>query len=288
MSFIKSLSFWYACSNPDCKAAGVTTRLVCSGAYLDGERFCSPECLRLGLDNHLGELITRPMRATVRRPHRIPLGLTLISRGDINNETLRSALLQQKKEPTKRIGQILMEMSAVTEAQVTSAVASQWSVPVFKLNPERVPPAASLLPVYLMERYGMLPVHYNKEGKRLHVAFMQNLDHTVLYSVEKMLGVRTESCIADESVVSRLIRKAGQDERPAEYVLKSMTQRELVSMLAGYTLRLRAERLTATRCHDQIWARAVSKGDSATHFLFAAPETSENSSSFETNSHSVR
>jgi hypothetical protein len=287
MSFIKSLSFWYNCANPACKSARMATRLVCSGAYLDGQRFCSPDCLQTGLDSHLSELIMRPMRATIRRQHRIPLGLTLVSRGDIDTATLRAALLQQKKDPSRRLGQILIQMSAVSEGQVTNAVASQWSVPVFKLNPDKVPPAALQIPFYLMERYRMIPVHFNKEGKRLHLAFAQTVDHSVLYSIEKMLGVHTESCIADESVITRLISLAGQDERPAEYVLKSMTQRELVSMLAGYAIRLHAERVTATRCHDQIWARTVGKGETATHFMFSAPETAENPSSFEVERHAI-
>jgi hypothetical protein len=288
MSFLKSLSFWHHCANPDCKSARMSTRLVCSGAFLDGQRFCSPECLQVGLDINLAELMTRPLRATVRRQHRIPLGLTLVSRGDIDTATLRSALQQQKQQPERRIGQILIEMKAVTESQVTGAVASQWSVPVFKLNPDKVPQSALQIPVYLMERYGMIPVHFNQEGKRLHLAFAQTVDHSILYSIEKMLGVHTESCIADETTVTRLIALAAQIERPAEYVLKSMTQRELVSMLAGYAIRLRAERITATRCHDQIWARTVGKAESATHFLFAAPETAENSSPYEIERHVAR
>jgi len=82
-----------------------------------------------------------------------------------------------------------------------------------------------------------------------------------------MLGVTTEACIADESTIVRLMRCAAHQERPAEYVLHSLSRTELVSMITGYALRLRAERISAASCNDQIWVRAVSKDTISTHFL---------------------
>src|ERR1700761_386544 len=248
----KAISWLNTCANPVCKAKPMRTRLLCSGAYLGQSRYCSPECLQTGLAERFAELIQKPKSVPVRRQHRIPLGLELVSRGCISTATLRTALQQQKQQPETRLGQILMNMGAVSEEQITSAIASQWSVPMFRLDPTQVPEAAQLVPVALMQRYKMLPVHFAKQTNKLHLAFAQVVDHSILYSIQQMLGVITEACIADESSLVRVIGCAAHQERPAEYVLNSLSGTELVSMIAGYALRLRSERISAASCNDQI------------------------------------
>lgn len=263
----KAISWLNSCANPVCRAKSMRIRLHSSGAYLGQARYCSPECLQTGLAERFAELIQRPKSVLVRRQHRIPLGLELVSRGCIGVETLRKALQQQKQQPEMRLGQILMNMGAVSEEQITAAIASQWSVPVFRLDPTQVSEAAQLIPVALMQRYKMLPVHFVKQTNKLHLAFAQVVDHSILYSIQQMLGVTTEACIADESSLLRVIGCAAHQERPAEYVLNSLSCTELVSMIAGYVLRLRSERIFAANCNDQIWVRAVSRATVATHFL---------------------
>src|SRR6266851_5350588 len=65
--------------------------------------------------------------------------------------------LHEGLSPGIRLGRILIDMKAVTEDQVTTAVAFQWSVPVFRLHENVVPEAARLVPFALLERYRMLP-----------------------------------------------------------------------------------------------------------------------------------
>ena len=267
MTFKKAISWFNTCANPGCQAKPVRTRLLCSGTFLGQARFCSPECLRAGLAERFAELTQRPKNVPSRRQHRIPLGLELVSRGCIGSDTLKKAIERQKQSPETRLGQILIGMGAVSEEQVTSAIASQWSVPVFRLDPTLVPEAAQLVPFALMERYKMLPVHFVKQTNKLHIAFSQVVDHSILYAIQQMLGVTTEPCIADESALLRAIGRAAHQDRPAEYVLNSMSGAELVSMIAGYALRLRSERISAANCNDQIWVRAVSRSTIATHFL---------------------
>jgi hypothetical protein len=266
MTLKKAISWLNTCASPVCKAKP-SNRLFSNGAYLGQARYCSPDCLRIGLTERIGELTQRPKTVPVRRQHRIPLGLELVSRGCINAETLRAALQQQKQQPETRLGQILIHMGMVTEEQVTAALASQWSVPVFRLDPNQIPEATQLVPFALMQRYKMLPVHFVKQTNKLHLAFAQVVDHSILYSIQQMLGVTTEACIADESSLMRVISCAAHQERPAEYVLNSLSGTELVSMIAGYALRLRSERISAASCNDQIWVRAVSRATVATHFL---------------------
>jgi len=264
----KTISWLNLCANSACRAKPMRTRLLCSGAYIGEERYCSPDCLHAGLAQHFAELLQKPKAVPGKRQHRIPIGLELVSRGYISGQTLQTALQRQRQNPNLRLGQILVDMRSVSEEQITTAVAAQWSVPVFRAERSRVPEAALLLPVALMTRYKMLPVHFNKQQNRLHVAFAQVVDSSVLYSIEKMLGMTTEACIADESVLLHLLELACNQERPAEYVLNNLSVPELASMIAGYALRLRTERIKASSCHGQLWVRATTKGTVATHFMF--------------------
>ncbi len=265
----RAISWLNVCANSACRAKPVRTRLLCSGAYIGEERYCSPDCLQAGLALHFAELLQKPKGVQSKRQHRIPLGLELVSRGYISGKTLQTALQRQKQHPTLRLGQILIDMGSISEEQVTTALAGQWSVPVFRPDPSHVPEAAQLLPVALMQRYKMLPVHFNKQQKQLHLAFAQAVDSSVLYSIEQMLGVTTEACMADESVLVHLLELASNQQRPAEYVLNNLSATELVSMIAGYALRLRAEHIRTSSCHGQIWVRATAKDTVATHFLFS-------------------
>jgi hypothetical protein len=271
----RAIAWLNVCANSGCHAKPVRTRLLCSGAYIGEERYCSPDCLHAGLAQHFAELLQKPKSAQNKRQHRIPLGLELVSRGYIDGHTLQAALQRQKQQPDARLGQILMSMGAVSEEQITTAVAAQWSVPVFRPDPCRVPEAAQLLPFALMEQYKMLPVHFGKQQNRLHLAFAQAVDYSVLYAIEQMLGVTTEACMADESVLLHLIGLIGNQERPAEYVLNNLSGTELVSMIAGYALRLRTERIRTSCCHGQIWVRATTKDAVATHFMFGIQSSRE-------------
>jgi hypothetical protein len=266
----RAIAWLNVCANAGCRAKPVRTRLLCSGAYIGEERYCSPDCLHAGLVRHFSELLHKPKSVQNKRQHRIPLGLELVSRGYIDGQTLQAALQRQKQQPDVRLGQILMSMGAVSEEQITTAVAAQWSVPVFRLDPCRVPEAAQLVPFALMERYKMLPVHFGKQQNRLHLAFAQAVDYSVLYSIEQMLGVTTEACMADESVLLNLIGLTSNQERPAEYVLNNLSSAELASMIAGYALRLRSERIRTSSCHGQIWVSATAKDKVATHFMFSS------------------
>src|SRR5882672_11328653 len=271
----RAISWFNECANSECRAKPVRTRLLCSGAYIGEERYCSPDCLQAGLARHFAELLQKPKAVQGKRQHRIPLGLELVSRGYIGGQTLQAALQRQKQHPGLRLGQILIDMKAVSEEQITTAVAAQWSVPVFRVAPSCIPEAARFLPVALMHRYKMLPVHFNKQQNRLHLAFAQTVDSSVLYSIEQMLGVTTEACMADESALLRLLELVGNQERPAEYVLNNLSATELVSMIAGYALRLRTERIKTTSCHGQIWVRATAKDAVSTHFMFSTQSPRE-------------
>jgi hypothetical protein len=203
--------------------------------------------------------------------HRMPLGLLMLSRGWIDLPTLRQAL-QEHGAGGGRIGEVLCRMGAVTEHQVTCAVATQWSCPVFPLRDR---PAAlqyvDQLPLGLLDRYRALPVHFSPSSRVLHVAFAQEVSSTLLYAAQQMLGCTTEACIADESAILQALEAARQNPARSEFLLaRSGNPSEIARMAAGYAQKLSATGGRLLACGQHLWLRLTRKNE-GNDFLFQVP-----------------
>jgi len=100
------------------------------------------------------QIFTRMANAIDRQnsvPHRIPLALLMLSRGQLIQEKLLWPLRAQRSAGRYKIGYWLEELGFATEQQVTSALALQWGCPVFALSAEAEPSCARMLPVCMME-----------------------------------------------------------------------------------------------------------------------------------------
>ena len=125
------------------------------GVRLHGTWYCMPECFERAVAGLLRPPQSAQRRAAASR--RIPLGLILLSRQQLVPEQLRSALDAQLAAGAGKIGQWLRHMDFITEPQLTSALARQWSCPVLRSRPavpalQRVPE----IPMLLLESLRMI------------------------------------------------------------------------------------------------------------------------------------
>lgn len=268
--------------------------------------FCSPECFQAGAELALAGLMIG-LAAPRPRAHRVPLGLILLRRGFITSSQLQAALAAQRAAGQGRLGDWLQRLAGVGEAQITAGLADQWSCPVFPLpSPQNdgdsgagveVPSALrGLLPLGLLEAYGMAPAHLVPARRELYLACREGLDRSALYAVERMLGLRVEACMADASAVDARLRalgarkrersaapvglaydrpRRGQDarERGGETNFDSpFAAAELAACVRGYAVKLRLTSARAARCGEFLWVRLQSGGGQARHdLLFRAP-----------------
>ncbi len=93
------------------------------GVVIQGSRYCRDECLERALTIALARIPHASKR--VATPHRVPLGLLLLSRQQLTVEQLRTALAAQKRAGRGRIGDWLLTLGFVSEQQVTAALARQ-------------------------------------------------------------------------------------------------------------------------------------------------------------------
>jgi hypothetical protein len=206
----------------------------------------------------------------------MPLGLLMLSRGWIDLATLRRGL-EEHAAGRGRIGEVLRRMGAVTEQQVTSAVAAQWSCPVFPLRDR---PGAFQhvhhLPLGLLERYRALPVHFASANRLLLVAFAQEVSSTLLYAAQEMLGCKTEACIADESAILQGLEAARLNPAKAEFLwTRSGNPAEIGRIAAGYAQKLSAANGRLLACGPYMWLRLTRK-DQASDVLFQVPLRNSN------------
>jgi hypothetical protein len=240
------------------------------GVWLQDRWYCSPDCFRVGLFHRLESAASAPRRDP--RPNRLPLGLVLLSQGDITSSQLRQALECQRAEKSGRLGQWLVKLGAVSQQQVIAALAVQQGCPVFPAQEYQSLPAKMHWPEALIQRYQAIPVFYNRTESRLYVGFLEGVSHALLYSLEQMLGCRTQPCIVPSSTYERQLE---WQTRWLESETVMINQRqdgiEMAQTIGNYAQQVRTERCSLTCCEDHLWTRLERSGGFHVDFLFRLP-----------------
>jgi hypothetical protein len=225
------------------------------GVLMQGARYCGTECLELALREALGR--ERPLsRRSMAAPHRIPLGLILLSRRQLTAEQLREALAAQRAAGRGKIGEWLEELGFITEQEVTAALARQWSCPVLRpattaIGVGRLPP----IPLLLLDAFQMMPVEVVAK-RTLLVAFSEGVDYTMLYAIEQMLGYRTEACLVSSTVLRRSLEALARDRNSTDVVFERMEDaHECARIIANYSDKVGADEVRLARCGDHLWVR---------------------------------
>lgn len=112
---------------------------------------------------------------------RLRLGDYLIKSGLIDEKTIANALEIQKVQK-KRIGQILIDMGATTDADIAKALAQQLKIPFVRLKDVQIPQEIiSLVPAEVAENYLIMPIR--EINKNLVVAMANPLE---IYAIDDL------------------------------------------------------------------------------------------------------
>lgn len=277
MAKINAERYFRPCESPACHRRRRLWRALfepAQGLSLDNHWYCSPECFRYALTSAIEQLLPLAPPPPPNKPHRVPLGLLMLSRGYVDEEQLRKALQAQKDSGSGRLGEWLRHLGAVTEEQVTQILGLQWSIPIFPLNQSRhYLECGHLVPLALLEVADMLPVHFLPATQQLYVAFVDRINYTALYSVEKMLECHTEPCLALQSHVQQALEDLHSRPRPTEMLIDSSCD---PSEIADATLfsasKLSAQGVRVCGFGGYIWTRIFSPAG-LTNVLFRIRKT---------------
>lgn len=266
------------CGDSDCVHGQSLLRRIRGrslGVRMNGAWYCLPECL----ERAVAELLPRMRPANKRpgtSPHRVPLGLLLLSRHQLTIEQLRAALAAQQNAGRGRIGEWLQELGFVTEQQVTAALARQWSCPLLATSPIARQVHATNIPVRLLEAIGMIPVNYVELTGTLHIACADRIDYATLYLIEQMLGCRIETCLVCPSTLRQGLQKLTQRLGDGDVVFDHVADvAEFARIVRSYATKVGATEVRLAMCGARVWIRLERHiGDAVNLVLHAPPETS--------------
>ena len=226
------------------------------GIDVEGQWVCSSACFLAVAQELIASL--RESRAPVASTRtRLPLGLVMVSRGEVSSGQLRVALeYQQKCRKGKRIGDVFKELGIADDNQILRALAEQWSIPIFPLHDAEASVIPERLPMQLLETYRTLPVHFAPAGRVLLLGFVDTLHRSVLYAVEQMLGCRTEACLVQPTFYSRQLERLRRNAENSAIVIETRTTVIEASQIAlNYAQQLEAASARMVSCGQYLWIR---------------------------------
>ena len=177
------------------------------------------------------------------------LGAMLLEDKVITPEQLETALSEQRrKEPGKRIGEILVSLRFLTETKLLQVLSIQLDCPVVDLTNE--PPDPAIVQIISSEfalRHNLIPLHRNDET--LVVAMADPLDVHAIDDLRLLTGLDIAPMLAEpgeirriceQSYMSRMLQDVQQAERAVEDEesldiadLQKMAKEELVIQMVN-------------------------------------------------------
>jgi hypothetical protein len=276
-----------SCGHLDCrktKSLWRRLRRQSRGVLIQGLLYCADGCMERALNEAVRRTGTAAQRPLA--PHRVPLGLLMLSRQQLTPQQLRSALEAQRRAGRGRIGEWLLALGFANEQQVTAALARQWSCPVLRASfltagtAAQRSPHGPRIPLNLLEAFAMIPVDYVETTATLHVAFGEGVDYGVLYAIEQMLGCHTEFCMAVPSLVRQRLQAMGGHRGESEVVFDRVTDRaEFSRIVRSYCVRLSASEIRFSACGPHFWVRLLSRSRPPLDLLFRFAQQASSPSS---------
>lgn len=250
-------SIFAACGNPGCAMGWLRLWRSRRAPGFEGRWACSPECM--------GEMVTAAVRREMDRgglqphAHRLPMGLVLVEQGRLSPGQLRQALAGQRQageesDEMRRLGEWLVERGVVDEAALTRARSAQWNCPVLPLDDSSPEETAAVLPRFLSEAAGALPVRV-AGGRLLYLAFAEGIDHSVSAAVEAMTGWNVIAGIAPDSEFRRAHRAYLEAPAPRAHFLEAGNSWLLARALARRIETVRPVESRLRRVHGWFWLR---------------------------------
>lgn len=223
-----------------------------SGVLFNGSWCCREQCLRQAMNSFLMKCQEsgRPRKATL---HRFPLGLLLLSRGEIDELQLATALRMKTASQGKRVGECLRQLGAVGEEQVTRALGAQNGLPVLLRVASITEP---LIPLRLLQASEAWCFRTGDNSTSLYAGFSTGLDQSFISAVENVLGVAAEPCIVPGGLVMDKLAMLAEKGDTSELVFDAaMLSTDIVDCICSYARQLEAESIRMATTRNHIWAR---------------------------------
>ena len=155
----------------------------------------------------------------------------------------------------ENLEQTLARKGLVSDSQIAVAKAAQWGCPVFGQDQPIVGVQAPI-PLQLLRECSAMPLHYSLAAKRLLIGFAQQIEHSLLHSLEEITGVRPEPCFVTRSQLDEQLGRLNPPSEWEEIVSEDeQTPRQMANTTGRLAIEVRAHTARSTRCREFIWTR---------------------------------
>ena len=180
-----------------------------TGCHLDGEWYCSSDCLQTAASEHLSETqAPREWPATGPR-----IGSLLVHQQELTAASLRLALRSQRATHLP-LGRQLERMGLVSESTVLRALSRQAGVSYLAtIDVSQVRHVSDPLSSATLRELGLVAVDVNAAGQRLKVACVAPVPWPVLRAIYRVTGWTAEPLLVADTVWNRLIASLAKKDQ---------------------------------------------------------------------------
>jgi hypothetical protein len=248
-----------------------------AGLEFDGRWYCGRQCFEPVLASRVHSLLAS-FHLERQRTHRFPIGLLLVNRHVISAAQLREAIHLQREAGHGRLGDWLRQTASLSAEQLTAALGQQWGCPVFPLDDQAVPVTWSdLIPLPVLEAAAAVPAHASPDGRVLHLAFSERIDHTLLYAVEQMVLCRTFPSVAPAPAVQMRLEQLRRFSSGNSTCFDTVRESpEMTWTICNYATELGAARVVLARAGAFVWVRFFRTGPARDLLFRVLPESQTN------------
>jgi hypothetical protein len=221
--------------------------------------YCSSPCLTSAAKKEVSRLLqSKPVRGP--QISRMPLGLSLMSRGVLTRTQYQEALDEQKRTGGD-LGELVVSKGWISESQVTAVIAAKWGCAAFTV-PTFVADSGIHIPLTILKVNSAVPLHYVASTNLLLIGFVHGVSYGLLSAIEQITECKTQPCFVTPSEfkaeMGRLQRERalfGESSWKEVVSNEVHTPTEIAQALCGYCVDFEAEEVIIRRCNEFIWVR---------------------------------
>lgn len=134
----------------------------------------------------------------------IPIGEVLKEYGYIDELQLQEALISQRKNPDKRLGQHLIDLGFINEKQMLTALSERLNEPLLDLDEVKIEiDAVMKIPKALAQKYSLLAI--SEQNGKLSVVTSDPLNFYGIEDIRFVSGMNIDISLCDKASISRAI-----------------------------------------------------------------------------------
>jgi len=164
------------------------------------------------------------------------IGEIFVKAGLINQQMLKMALEENKRNPKELLGETLVRLYMATEEEVARAIAYQQGIPYIDLTCTPVEPIAiELIPLKLAMEHQILPVRI--ENRDLILAMKNPLDIAAIDLARFASGLNIRPHIAAAGDIKNAIHRYYSAEESINQIIQNVAQQEGIEFIREEPLR---------------------------------------------------